>query len=262
MSRVLIIGWDGADWRILDPLLERGALPNLRALIDRGGRGRPALDHPHPLVDRLAVLPHRRGPGRPRRLRHPRDAPGREAAVPRDLPVDPGADVPARPRPRRVTETVMVNVPLTFPPPGHLREARSPAACCPSGRPFTHPESLAATWRAAGRPVADQRDVLDHVPEPPRAVPGRGRAGDARPGSAATEHLLDTTDWRVAVRGVRRHRPDPALPERVPVPRPPGVRRALEGRAGRRRCATSTGCWTTGWARWSTGPAPTTWSCS
>src|SRR5436190_11149129 len=29
MPRVLLIGWDGADWRILDPLLEQGALPNL-----------------------------------------------------------------------------------------------------------------------------------------------------------------------------------------------------------------------------------------
>src|SRR5438093_2163558 len=37
-SRVLVVGWDGADWRILDPLLERGALPNLAALIARGGR--------------------------------------------------------------------------------------------------------------------------------------------------------------------------------------------------------------------------------
>src|ERR671934_1059703 len=38
MPRVLLIGWDGADWRILDPLLERGALPNLASLIDRGQR--------------------------------------------------------------------------------------------------------------------------------------------------------------------------------------------------------------------------------
>jgi predicted AlkP superfamily phosphohydrolase/phosphomutase len=36
MPRVLLIGWDGADWRILDPLLERGDLPSLQALIDRG----------------------------------------------------------------------------------------------------------------------------------------------------------------------------------------------------------------------------------
>src|ERR671932_545703 len=38
MTRVLVIGWDGADWRILDPLLERGILPNLQGLIERGGR--------------------------------------------------------------------------------------------------------------------------------------------------------------------------------------------------------------------------------
>ena len=39
MSRVLLIGWDGADWRILDPMLEAGLLPNLGSLIDRGARG-------------------------------------------------------------------------------------------------------------------------------------------------------------------------------------------------------------------------------
>src|SRR5207244_4952661 len=38
MPRVILIAWDGADWRILDPLLEAGHLPNLQALIDRGHR--------------------------------------------------------------------------------------------------------------------------------------------------------------------------------------------------------------------------------
>src|SRR5436309_9743470 len=38
MSRVILIAWDGADWRILDPLLGQGALPNLQALLDRGQR--------------------------------------------------------------------------------------------------------------------------------------------------------------------------------------------------------------------------------
>jgi predicted AlkP superfamily phosphohydrolase/phosphomutase len=38
MSRVITIAWDGADWRILDPMLEAGELPNLQTLIDRGQR--------------------------------------------------------------------------------------------------------------------------------------------------------------------------------------------------------------------------------
>jgi predicted AlkP superfamily phosphohydrolase/phosphomutase len=37
--RVLIVGWDGADWEILDPLLASGDLPNLAGLIARGERG-------------------------------------------------------------------------------------------------------------------------------------------------------------------------------------------------------------------------------
>src|SRR6266487_2657727 len=39
MPRVLLVGWDGADWRILDPLLEQGVLPNLASLIGRGAKG-------------------------------------------------------------------------------------------------------------------------------------------------------------------------------------------------------------------------------
>ena len=38
--RLLVIGLDGADWRSLDPLLDAGELPHLRALCDRGSSAR------------------------------------------------------------------------------------------------------------------------------------------------------------------------------------------------------------------------------
>jgi hypothetical protein len=38
--RVLLIGLDGADWRILDPLLERGAMPHLARIVRNGVRAR------------------------------------------------------------------------------------------------------------------------------------------------------------------------------------------------------------------------------
>ncbi|HEY8859683.1 MAG TPA: alkaline phosphatase family protein, partial [Gaiellales bacterium] len=38
-NRVLVVGWDGADWDVLDPLLRAGDLPNLAALAQRGARG-------------------------------------------------------------------------------------------------------------------------------------------------------------------------------------------------------------------------------
>jgi predicted AlkP superfamily phosphohydrolase/phosphomutase len=36
--RVLVIGWDGATWAYIDPLLAKGQLPNLAALLGRGVR--------------------------------------------------------------------------------------------------------------------------------------------------------------------------------------------------------------------------------
>lgn len=38
-DRLLIIGWDGADWEILDDLIERGLLPNVARMVADGSRG-------------------------------------------------------------------------------------------------------------------------------------------------------------------------------------------------------------------------------
>lgn len=45
--KVLVIGWDAADWKAIDPLLDAGLMPNLERMVSGGVRGRLAtLDPP------------------------------------------------------------------------------------------------------------------------------------------------------------------------------------------------------------------------
>ena len=196
MNRVLVIGWDGADWRILDPLLERGILPNLAELIERGGRATLRSTIPthswaawpsfltgvdpdeHGVYD---ILETRRGATR----QHPVSYRSiRERTFLHDLTA---ADV----------ETVIVNVPLTAPPPT-ISGKLVAGGVLPKGRPFTYPESLAGDLERAGTPFPINGmswTTFRHRPEPFLAevvelIRARQRA---------TEHLLDTTDWRVGV---------------------------------------------------------------
>ena len=46
-SRVLLVGWDAADWDVITPLMDAGEMPHLQALVDRGVMGNVAtLDPP------------------------------------------------------------------------------------------------------------------------------------------------------------------------------------------------------------------------
>src|SRR5512145_1440954 len=38
-KRLLLVGWDAADWRILNPLMDAGQMPTLRALVEEGASG-------------------------------------------------------------------------------------------------------------------------------------------------------------------------------------------------------------------------------
>jgi hypothetical protein len=46
VSRVVLVGWRGADWKLIHPLLDAGLMPNLRKLVERGSMGTLASTEP------------------------------------------------------------------------------------------------------------------------------------------------------------------------------------------------------------------------
>ena len=52
MKRLLLVGWDAADWKVIDPLMERGEMPALAGIINDGVRGNNATLYP-PLSPKL-----------------------------------------------------------------------------------------------------------------------------------------------------------------------------------------------------------------
>ena len=45
-QRVLLIGWDGADWKLIDKLIQQGAMPHTQQFLERGSRGNLATLQP------------------------------------------------------------------------------------------------------------------------------------------------------------------------------------------------------------------------
>src|SRR3954468_5808134 len=143
MSRVLLIGWDGADWRILDPMIEQGALPNLKSLIDRGTRSVLRSTVPthswaawpsfmtgvnpadHGVYDILETVPgtHKQYPVTYSSIKERTFL----------------ADLHAAGK-----EAVYADLPLTFPPPA-IKGRLLAGGVLPKGRPFAHPADLPET---------------------------------------------------------------------------------------------------------------------
>jgi predicted AlkP superfamily phosphohydrolase/phosphomutase len=45
-KKVLLIGWDAADWKIINPLLDQGLMPTLNVFVDHGVMGNLATLRP------------------------------------------------------------------------------------------------------------------------------------------------------------------------------------------------------------------------
>jgi predicted AlkP superfamily phosphohydrolase/phosphomutase len=195
MSRVLLIGWDGADWRILDPMLEAGILPNLQSLIDRGTRGILKSTVPnHSWAAWPSFLtgmePSNHGVY---------DIFEKEVGQRRSLPVTyrsikertmltdlAGARV----------STVMTNLPLTFPPPA-IEGKLVAGGVLPKRRGFTHPEGLAEEMDRAGVPFPI--NGMSWTTFRNRPGPFLEEARElTRARTEANLWMMDNTDWRFA----------------------------------------------------------------
>jgi predicted AlkP superfamily phosphohydrolase/phosphomutase len=194
MPRILLIGWDGADWRILDPLLEAGVLPNLAALIERGGR-----------TVLRSTLPTHSWTAWPSFLTGVDPADHGVFDILEGRGGEKQFPVTYRSIKERTflddltaagVETLMVNVPLTFPPPP-IKGKLVAGGVLPKWRAFTHPEGLAEELEKAGAPWPINGmswTTYHNRPEP--FLEEVGHVTTAR--QKAMEHLLDTTDWQVA----------------------------------------------------------------
>ncbi len=150
-GRVLVVGWDGAPWSYLDPLLARGELPNLASLLERGARG----------ILRSTVPPYTNvawpslvtglNPGKTGVFDGARARPGGYEAVPTNLTGHRGIPL-WRWLNRFGWRCGVLNVPMTYPAhplDGYLVSGfDSPRR---SSR-IAYPEDLLEAWARAGHP--------------------------------------------------------------------------------------------------------------
>ncbi|MDQ3646616.1 MAG: alkaline phosphatase family protein [Actinomycetota bacterium] len=194
-ERVLIIGWDGADWKILRPMLEAGELPNLAGLIARGAHGdclSTVPSHSWCAWPSFMTALNPAGHGVFDILEHKPGATKRLPVTFRSI------------KARTVFEdfsaadktSLAINIPLTFPTP-KIKGKVIGGGVLPAARSYTHPPEL-------------QRELDQIAPFPINGMSWttfRGRPEAFLEEAAAItakrqktfEHLLDTTEWDFGV---------------------------------------------------------------
>jgi predicted AlkP superfamily phosphohydrolase/phosphomutase len=194
-DRLLIIGWDGADWQILDDLIARGCLPNLSAMLAEGARGNLESTIPSHSWAAWSTFLTGLNPGR-----H-----GVYDFVERH-PTDPGKRIPVTSRSIRATtfieslskagrELRVANVPVTF-PPIPINGRMISGVAIPPGARYVYPDEWAkflersAPWPINGMEWVRARDDSAGLVKEARSFVERR--------TASFEILLDG-DWDVAV---------------------------------------------------------------
>jgi predicted AlkP superfamily phosphohydrolase/phosphomutase len=189
-NRVLVVGWDGADWDILDPLLSAGELPALGELIERGRHGLSRSCLPSHSWAAWPTFLTGRDPGGHGVFDILEYRPG----ATRRLPVS-SRSILAPTWPDRLSEagktTILANVPLTFPPPA-IRGVAIAGGVIPPGATFSSPPEAGPEldWPINGGSWTTFRHrPLDLVEDLERITRRRGNAMCA---------LLDEHPWDAA----------------------------------------------------------------
>lgn len=193
-DRLLIIGWDGADWEILDDLMRRGHLPNLAALSKEGIRGELASTIPSHSWAAWSTFLTGMNPGR-----H-----GVFDFVEID-PTNPQMRTPIGSQSIKLptfveylsasgNEVRMGNVPVTF-PPFAVRGRLISGVAIPPGSPYVYPDAWSKEVNRRA-PFPTNGMEWTRFQDDPRALLAEAR--DFIEQRTASFELMLEGDWSVA----------------------------------------------------------------